>query len=328
MRKSAEIGGFSHLCGFLTEISMKLLTILQTTPSDTLHHNIQAEIAAVAEKLTTTPFSELATELGEKALTFGIKVLIAIALYFIGGWIIKKIKRMLQRVFDRHDLIEPAIETFILSISGIAMWIILIMIIIGILGIETTSFAALLAGGGMAIGLALNGTVQNFAGGIMILIFRPFKAGDFIEMQGFTGTVTEVTITSTKLTTTDNRVIIIPNGAISNGTINNYSHMPLRRLDLTVDVEYGTKSDEACELILTLIKQDARILNAETSGKADPFVALSALRDSSIQFVIKVWVKSEDYWDVNYDLLNKIYTELPKNGINFPYPKLDVNILK
>jgi small conductance mechanosensitive channel len=307
---------------------MKLLTILQTTPSDTLHHNIQAEIAAVAEKLTTTPFSELATELGEKALTFGIKVLIAIALYFIGGWIIKKIKRMLQRVFDRHDLIEPAIETFILSISGIAMWIILIMIIIGILGIETTSFEALLAGGGMAIGLALNGTVQNFAGGIMILIFRPFKAGDFIEMQGFTGTVTEVTITSTKLTTTDNRVIIIPNGAISNGTINNYSHMPLRRLDLTVDVEYGTKSDEACELILTLIKQDARILNAETSGKADPFVALSALRDSSIQFVIKVWVKSEDYWDVNYDLLNKIYTELPKNGINFPYPKLDVNILK
>ena len=312
----------------LTDISMKLLTILQTTPSDTLHHNIQAEIAAVAEKLTTTPFSELATELGEKALTFGIKVLIAIALYFIGGWIIKKIKRMLQRVFDRHDFIEPAIETFILSISGIAMWIILVMIIIGILGIETTSFAALLAGGGMAIGLALNGTVQNFAGGIMILIFRPFKAGDFIEMQGFTGTVTEVTITSTKLTTTDNRVIIIPNGAISNGTINNYSHMPLRRLDLTVDVEYGTKSDEACELILTLIKQDARILNAETSGKADPFVALSALRDSSIQFVIKVWVKSEDYWDVNYDLLNKIYTELPKNGINFPYPKLDVNIIK
>jgi small conductance mechanosensitive channel len=312
----------------LTDISMKLLTILQTTPSDTLHHNIQAEIAAVAEKLTTTPFSELATELGEKALTFGIKVLIAIALYFIGGWIIKKIKRMLQRVFDKHDFLEPAIETFILSISGIAMWIILIMIIIGILGIETTSFAALLAGGGMAIGLALNGTVQNFAGGIMILIFRPFKAGDFIEMQGFTGTVTEVTITSTKLTTTDNRVIIIPNGAISNGTINNYSHMPLRRLDLTVDVEYGTKSDEACELILTLIKQDARILNAETSGKADPFVALSALRDSSIQFVIKVWVKSEDYWDVNYDLLNKIYTELPKNGINFPYPKLDVNIIK
>ena len=307
---------------------MKSSIPLQTTPSDTLSHDIQAELAAVAEKISTTPFSELLAELGDKALSFGIKVLIAIVLYFVGGWIIRKLKRMLQRLFERHDFIEPAIETFILSIAGITMWIILILVIIGTLGIETTSFAALLAGGGMAIGLALNGTVQNFAGGIMILIFRPFKAGDFIEMQGFTGTVTEVTITSTKLTTTDNRVIIIPNGAISNGTINNYSHMPLRRLDLTVDVEYGTQADEACELIQSLIKQDARILNAANGGKADPFVALSALLDSSIQFTIKVWVKSEDYWDVNYDLLRKIYTELPKNGINFPYPKLDVNILK
>lgn len=162
----------------------------------------------------------------------------------------------------------------------------------------------------------------------MILIFRPFKAGDFIEMQGFTGTVTEVTITSTKLTTTDNRVIIIPNGAISNGTINNYSHMPLRRLDLTVDVEYGASVDSVCELLHKLINEDGRVLTAETSGKADPFVALSAMKESSIQFVVRVWVKAEDYWDINFDLLKNIYTELPKNGINFPYPKLDVNIIK
>lgn len=307
---------------------MKSIYLLQAAPADTLHHNIQAELAAVAEKISTTPFSELAAEIGDKALSFGIKVLIAIALYFVGGWLIKKIKKMLQKVFDKHNFLEPAIETFILSISGIAMWIILVMIIIGILGIETTSFAALLAGGGMAIGLALNGTVQNFAGGIMILIFRPFKAGDFIEMQGFTGTVTEVTITSTKLTTTDNRVIIIPNGAISNGTINNYSHMPLRRLDLTVDVEYGASVDSVCELIHKLINEDGRVLTAETSGKADPFVALSAMKESSIQFVVRVWVKAEDYWDINFDLLKNIYTELPKNGINFPYPKLDVNIIK
>ena len=307
---------------------MKSLYLLQAAPADTLHHNIQAELAAVAEKISTTPFSELAAEIGDKALSFGIKVLIAIALYFVGGWLIKKIKKMLQKVFDKHNFLEPAIETFILSISGIAMWIILVMIIIGILGIETTSFAALLAGGGMAIGLALNGTVQNFAGGIMILIFRPFKAGDFIEMQGFTGTVTEVTITSTKLTTTDNRVIIIPNGAISNGTINNYSHMPLRRLDLTVDVEYGASVDSVCELLHKLINEDGRVLTAETSGKADPFVALSAMKESSIQFVVRVWVKAEDYWDINFNLLKNIYTELPKNGINFPYPKLDVNIIK
>ncbi|MBO5876433.1 MAG: mechanosensitive ion channel [Bacteroidales bacterium] len=301
--------------------------LLQAAPADTVSHDLGAEIAAVADKIANTPTSELFAELLDKAVSFGIKVLVAVALYFIGGWLIRRIKKMLQKIFEKHDFLDQAIESFIMSIAGIALWIILIIAIIGTLGIETTSFAALLAGGGMAIGLALNGTVQNFAGGIMILIFRPFKAGDFIEMQGFTGTVTEVTITSTKLTTTDNRVIIIPNGAISNGTINNYSHMPMRRLDITVDVEYGTSSEKTCDLLQTLIKQDDRILTAETSGKADPFVALSSLKDSSIQFVVRVWVKSEDYWDVNYDLLKKIYEELPKNGVQFPYPKLDINIL-
>ena len=306
---------------------MKIIYLLQAAPADTVSHSLQAELAAAAEKIATTPTSELLADLMDKALSFGLKVLAALAIYFVGAWLIKKIKLLLQRIFDKRDF-EPAIESFIQSIVGIALWIILIIAVIGTLGVETTSFAALLAGGGMAIGLALNGTVQNFAGGIMILIFRPFKAGDFIEMQGFTGTVTEVTITSTKLTTTDNRVIIIPNGAISNGTINNYSHMPLRRLDLTVDVEYGTSSEKVCEMVMSLIKQDTRILDAETSGKADPFVALSALKDSSIQFAIRVWVKSEDYWDVNFDLLKNIYEELPKNGIQFPYPKLDVNIIK
>lgn len=301
--------------------------LLQAAPADTVSHDLGAEIAAVADKIANTPTSELFAELLDKVVSFGIKVLVAVALYFIGGWLIRRIKKMLQKIFEKHDFLDQAIESFIMSIAGIALWIILIIAIIGTLGIETTSFAALLAGGGMAIGLALNGTVQNFAGGIMILIFRPFKAGDFIEMQGFTGTVTEVTITSTKLTTTDNRVIIIPNGAISNGTINNYSHMPMRRLDITIDVEYGTSSEKTCELLQTLIKQDDRILTAETSGKADPFVALSSLKDSSIQFVVRVWVKSEDYWDVNYDLLKKIYEELPKNGVQFPYPKLDINIL-
>ena len=306
---------------------MKLTNLLQAVPADTLSHDIKAELAAVAEKISTTPASDLISELIDKAVTFGLKVLAALVIYFIGAWLIRRIRKILKNVFDKTDY-EPAIESFIQSIVGIALWIILIIAVVGTLGIETSSFAALLAGGGMAIGLALNGTVQNFAGGIMILIFRPFKAGDFIEAQGFAGTVTDVTITSTKLTTTDNRVVVIPNGALSNGTINNYSHMPLRRLDLTVDVEYGTSAEKTCELIQSIIKQDSRILTEATGGKADPFVALSALKDSSILFTIKVWVKSEDYWNVNYALLAKIYDELPKNGIQFPYPKLDVNIIK
>ncbi len=304
---------------------MKISTLLQAVPADTLNA-VQAEIAAVAEKLTTTPPSELLKDLIDSAVAFGLKVIAAFVIYFIGAWLIKKIKKILTRIFEKRQT-DDAIASFIQSIVSIAMTIMLIIITIGALGIDTTSIAALLAGGGMAIGMALNGTVQNFAGGIMIILFKPFKADDFVEVGGYSGTVEEVSITSTKLKTTDNRIIIIPNGVISNGTINNYSHMPLRRLDLTVDVEYGTSAEKTCEAVSELIKADTRILTSSVEGAADPFVALSALKDSSIQFVIRVWVKSEDYWNVNFDLIAKIYEELPKKGINFPYPKLDVNIL-
>lgn len=304
---------------------MKISTLLQAVPADTLNA-VQAEIAAVAEKLTTTPPSELLKDLIDSSVAFGLKVIAAFVIYFIGAWLIKKIKKILTRIFEKRQT-DDAIASFIQSIVSIAMTIMLIIITIGALGIDTTSIAALLAGGGMAIGMALNGTVQNFAGGIMIILFKPFKADDFVEVGGYSGTVEEVSITSTKLRTTDNRIIIIPNGVISNGTINNYSHMPLRRLDLTVDVEYGTSAEKTCEAVSELIKADTRILTSSVEGAADPFVALSALKDSSIQFVIRVWVKSEDYWNVNFDLIAKIYEELPKKGINFPYPKLDVNIL-
>ena len=304
---------------------MKISTLLQAVPDDTLNA-VQAEIAAVAEKLTTTPPSELLKDLIDSAVAFGLKVIAAFVIYFIGAWLIKKIKKILTRIFEKRQT-DEAIASFIQSIVSIAMTIMLIIITIGALGIDTTSIAALLAGGGMAIGMALNGTVQNFAGGIMIILFKPFKADDFVEVGGYSGTVEEVSITSTKLRTTDNRIIIIPNGVISNGTINNYSQMPLRRLDLTVDVEYGTSAEKTCEAVSELIKADTRILTSSVEGAADPFVALSALKDSSIQFVIRVWVKSEDYWNVNFDLIAKIYEELPKKGINFPYPKLDVNIL-
>ena len=209
-----------------------------------------------------------------------------------------------------------------MSITSIALTLILIIITIGVLGIDTSSFAALLAGGGMAIGLALNGTVQNFAGGIMLLIFKPFKSGDFIEAQGYSGTVSEVTITSTKLVTTDNRVIIIPNGALSNGTINNYSDQKFRRVDITVDVEYGSSSEEVKRILHSLIKDDSRILNEP----APPFIALSALKESGVQFTMRLWVNASDYWNVFFELTEEIYNELPKNGIKFPFPQLDINI--
>lgn len=299
---------------------MKILNLLQAVPADTLNR-VQAELAAVAEKIATTPTNELLGDFIEKAISFGLKVLAAILIYSIGAWLIRKIKGMLRRVFDRKGT-EPAIASFTMSIVSIALTVVLVIVTVGTLGIDTSSIAALLTGGGLAIGMALNGTVQNFAGGIMLLIFKPFKSGDYIEAQGFAGTVSDVTITSTKLVTLDNRVIVIPNGALSNGSINNYSSNPLRRVDLTVDVEYGSSSEKVKSVLNTIIDADPRVLREP----AEPFIALSALKDSGIQFTIRLWVKAEDYWGVYFDTTEKIYNELPKNGIHFPFPKLDVNI--
>ena len=298
---------------------MNILSLLPTEPTDTLNQ-VQAEIAAVAQKLSTTPADELLVELINKAVSFGLKVLAALLIYTIGIWLIRKFRSMLGKIFQRKET-DATIASFVQSIAGIAMTIVLIIITIGVLGIDTTSFAALLAGGGMAIGMALNGTVQNFAGGIMILIFKPFKAGDYIESQGYSGTVSEVTITSTKLVTTDNRVIIIPNGLMSNGIINNFSNQTKRRVDLTVDVEYGSSSETVKAVLMKLIEEETRVINEP----AAPFIALSALKDSSIQFTIRIWVNADDYWGVYFDMTEKIYNELPKHGIQFPFPQLDVN---
>ena len=279
---------------------MKILTPLQVAPADTLN-NIQAEIAAVAQKIATTPTNELISEFIDKAVAFGLKVLAALLIYTLGVWIIRKVKKIIKGIFDRKKT-DAAIASFAMSITSIALTVILIIITVGTLGIDTTSIAALLAGGGMAIGMALNGTVQNFAGGIMILIFKPFKSGDFIETQGFSGTVSEVTITSTKLSTVDNRVIIIPNGVLSNGIINNYSDKPIRRVELTVDVEYGSSSEKVISILQSIIQDDIRILKEP----AEPFIRLSALKDSSIQFTIRLWVDASDYWGVHFDTLEKI----------------------
>ena len=300
-----------------------MINLLQTTPADSL--NVEEKITEVINTVKNTPTDVLLTDLWDKIVSFGLKVIAALVLYTIGVWLIRRIKKLLSRIFERKKT-DSAIASFVQSIASIALTIILVISIVGTLGIDTTSLAALLAGGGMAIGMALNGTVQNFAGGIMILLFRPFKAGDYIEAHGFGGTVSEVNITSTKLTTTDNRVIIIPNGILSNDTINNFSHNTMRRLDITIDVEYGTSAEHVKTVLTDIINRDARILNTATGAPADPVIALSALASSSVQFVIKVWVKTAEYWPTNYDLLETIYKTLPENKIEFPYQKLDVTV--
>lgn len=286
----------------------------------------------------------------DKITQFGLKVLAALLIFVIGIWLIRWMKNILRRMFDRKKT-EKTIASFITSFVSISLTVLLIIITVSTLGVNTTSLAALLAAGGMAIGMALSGTVQNFAGGLMLLAFKPFKAGDFIEAQGVSGKVVEVNITSTKVLTTDNRVVILPNGALSNGTINNYNGRPLRRVEWLVSVSYGVDAAACKEAILAIVNSDKRVLQEKTDMKKlykelnisayqlstvnyrmdaipAPFVALKSLNENDITFVVRAWVRADDYWDVFFALQERFYTELPPQGFTFAYPHVDVTMLK
>ena len=288
--------------------------------------NIQKATAEFIETLATTPADQLISQFAEKAIAFGLKVLAALAIYLIGAWLIRKIKKIIHGIFIRRNT-EHAIASFVESITSITLTVFLVIITISALGVNTTSIAALLAAGGMAIGMALSGTVQNFAGGIMLMVFKPFKSGDFIEAQGYSGTVSDVSIVSTKIITTDNRNIIIPNGALSNGTINNYSQNVYRRLEWLVDVEYGASSEQVKAILKSIVADEKRIVY-KPDAPDNPMIALNALRDSSVQFIIRAWVRKEDYWPVLYDVNEVIYNKIPENGIQFPFPQMDVHLDK
>ena len=312
---------------------MSLISLLQTiTPSaEELAQKLNPDTLAVkkqavVEAIRNTPPDQLIKDLGTQAIQFGLKVLAALLIYIIGAWLIRVVKRSLKKGHVRRGT-EKTLASFTESLVSIVMWVMLIIITVSTLGINTTSIAALLAAGGMAIGMALSGTVQNFAGGIMILVFRPFKAGDFIEAQGYSGTVTEVNIVSTKLLTPDNRSIIIPNGALSNGNINNITTMPLRRVEVCVSVAYGTEAETVKSAMLEIMRSCPTVLDSTTPGAKDPFVALMTMGDSSITFVSRTWVNASDYWDTYFYLTENYYTQLPaKYGICFPFPQMDIHI--
>jgi small conductance mechanosensitive channel len=303
-----------------------LLQMNGPTPEEIAERADSAKVTIeqFAENLAKDPSTTL-QNLGQDAIEFGIKLVVAILVYMLGAWLIGRIKKSLVKVFNRKKT-DKVLSSFVISITTITLTILLITAVIGTLGVNTTSFAALLAAGGMAIGMAMSGTVQNFAGGIMILAFKPFKAGDFIEAQGYSGTVTTVSITSTTLTTTDNRTIIIPNGTLINGNINNFSRNPVRRVEWNIGVEYGTDAEHCCSKLLELVKADPRVIDSSVKGAADPSAVITQLGDSAVTFTVKAWVKTADYWDVLYDYNKTVYTELPKAGINFPFPQVDVHL--
>ncbi|MBR4792157.1 MAG: mechanosensitive ion channel [Bacteroidaceae bacterium] len=304
------------------------MTFLQATVDPDKVINVNDTLKAVTSNLITQVKEDPNTflqDLLQSALDFGLKLLAAIAIYIVGAWLIKKVKVWLSKFFTKRNT-EATLSTFISSLVSITLTVLLIIITIGTLGINTTSLAAILAAGGMAIGMALSGTVSNFAGGLMILVFKPFKAGDFICAQGFSGTVKEVSIVNTKITTPDNRVIIIPNGALSNGNIDNYSAKHIRRMDIELHMAYDTDADKCIEAILKILHADNRVLDSKTKGASDPMSVVSCLNDSTVTFLARVWVKSSEFWPLKWDLNKALYTELPKQGFHFEYPHMNVTI--
>ena len=306
------------------------MIFLQTTVDPDKVINVNDTLKAVTSNLITQVKEDPNTflqDLLQSAIDFGLKLLAALAIYIVGAWLIKKVKVWLAKLFTKRNT-EATLSTFISSLVSITLTVLLVIITIGTLGINTTSLAAILAAGGMAIGMALSGTVSNFAGGLMILVFKPFKAGDFIDAQGYCGTVKEVSIVNTKITTPDNRVIIIPNGALSNGNIDNYSAKTIRRMDIELHMAYETDADKCIAAILKILHADKRVLDSKTKGASDPMSVVSSLNDSTVTFLARVWVKSSDFWPLKWDLNKSLFTELPKQGFHFEYPHMNVTINK
>ena len=283
---------------------------------------LQAAAASEGTAAALDKVQNLIQQLTNWGISTGKQIIAALLIFLIGRLLISIINKLVAKVLARRH-VDAGVQTFVKSFVNIMLTILLIVAIISKLGVDTTSFAALLASAGVAIGMALSGNLQNFAGGLIILLLRPFKVGDFIECQGVSGTVKEIQIFHTILTSPDNKVIYVPNGSLSSGTVINYSREATRRVDWTFTVEYGEDYEKVENVINKLIAADERILDTPA-----PFVNLIALADSSVNVVVRVWVKSENYWDVFFQMNKSVYATFNKEGINFPFPQLTIHQAK
>lgn len=254
-------------------------------------------------------------------LTFyGLKVIAAIVILIVGRWVAKIIEKVIQKVMAGRK-IDPTITSFTGNLTYIALLAFVIVAALGQLGIQTTSFIAVIGAAGLAVGLALQGSLSNFAAGFMMIIFRPFKLGDYIEAAGVAGTVEKIQIFTTQLMTPDNKIIIIPNAKLTEGNIVNWSAKGTRRVDLEVGIGYGDDIDKARTIISAVLSEEDRILK-----DPEPTIAVSALGDSSVNFVVRPWVVAADYWGVYFDLTEKIKKRFDAEGISIPFPQRDVHI--
>lgn len=276
------------------------------------------------EELLTSPsnvsLDVFLTKMIDLGISVGSKILLAIVVFIVGRWIVRRLNKLLAKILEKRH-VEASLSTFVKSLVNITLTLLLIIVVIGVLGIETSSFIALFASAGVAIGMALSGTLQNFAGGVMILLFKPFKVGDTIEAQGQSGTVREIQIFNTILATPDNKIIIIPNGGLSTGLMKNYSREATRRVDWEFGIAYGDDYTKAKAVIARLLDADGRVLK-------DPayFIALTSLGESSVNIVVRAWVNAGDYWGVYFDMNEKVYKTFAEENLNIPFPQLDVHL--
>ena len=278
-------------------------------------------VGEVAKEITSgnVQWDQVVNQLINWSLDAGKHILLAALLYFAGHYLIRFLNYLLARFLERRK-VEISVQTFTKSFVGIVLQVLLIVSVIGALGINTTSFAALLASFGVAIGMALSGNLQNFAGGIVILFLKPYKVGDWLEAQGTAGTVVAIQIFHTILLTADGKQIYVPNGAMSSGTITNFTQTPTRRVEWVVAVEYGEDIDKVRGILEQLIKEEKRIFSTP-----EPSILLKELADNSVNIQIRGWVDNADFWDVTFSMNEKIYKTFNTEGISFPFPQLTVH---
>lgn len=268
---------------------------------------------------SSVKIEQVVDKLVDIGLDAGKNILIALLIYLVGRFVIRQVNKLVHKLLEKGKL-EHNVQTFVRNLINILLNMVLIFAIIGKLGIETTSLAALLASAGVAVGMALSGNLSNFAGGLIILVFKPFKAGDYIDGPNFSGTVKEVQIFHTILSTLDNRMIYVPNGILNSNAVTNYSTQELRRVDWVFGVEYGEDVQGVREVLADILAGDARVLRTPA-----PQIVLGKLNSSSVDMTVRAWVAAADYWDVLYDINEKVYAAFREKDINFPFPQLTVH---
>ena len=332
----------------------------------------------VVGALTSFDWSGVITNFSSQILSFALRLIAAILIFYAGRFIINKIHNLLRNIFIARG-IDRSLGTFMLSFIKITLMFLLVIIVIGVIGIETSSFIAIFASAGVAIGLALSGTLQNFAGGMLILFIKPYRVGDFIEFENYKGTVKEILIFHTVITTINNERVVIPNGKLSTGTINNYSAEGYRRIEWHIGISYGDDVEAARKVIMDIFAADPDIITNDTATEQEedpvveaevekesktkrrswlgrlfhhsrakaaewkatkeeeilaklpkidysPSVSVEELADSAVVLLLRAWVKNSNYWPVLYRINEQVYTQLPRNGLNFPFPQIDVHL--